>query len=234
MIEPYYSENGITLYNTRCEDVLPQLIEQVDLVLTDPPYGSGGRDGSTHLSDDAITGNRMLSDSHIWLMRTVGAQCCGITKDDSHCYVFSDWRKWRETQIAFETFGWELRSLIVWDKGNGMGEFWRSSYELILFLTKRKPRKLNSGNCYNVVKYPSVKNGTHPTEKPVDLCIFLMGASSNKGEIVLDPFAGSGTTLVAAKRLGRKAIGIEISEKYCEIAVNRLRQMELFNPQGEQ
>ena len=225
--EPYYQDEAVTIYHADCRDILPHL-PKVDLVLTDPPYGSGGRDGSVHLNDDSMFGNKMLNDSYIWFLQQVAKECFKKSRDDSHCYTFSDWRKWKDAQVAFETTGWELRSLIVWDKGNGMGEFWRSSYELILFLTKRKPRKLNRGDCYNVIKCPSVKGKLHPAEKPLDLLCHLIDASSIAGDLIFDPFAGSGTTLVAAKRLGRKAIGIEIEEKYCRIAVERLKQGQLI------
>ena len=141
-----------------------------------------------------------------------------------HLYSFSDWRSYKNQQIAYESAGWELRSLIVWDKGNGMGEFWRSSHEFILFLTKQKPDKLKHGGCFNVLRFPSIKNKNHPAEKPVKLIVELLKASSSEDQTILDPFMGSGTTLRAAKDLRRKAVGIEIEEKYCEIAVQRLRQ----------
>ena len=221
----YYNHNGIIINFIDCLALLSLLPEKsIDLVLTDPPYGSGGRDGSTHLNNTAIMGNRMLNDSYIWFMRQIAKECYRATKDNSHCYIFSDWRKQKEIHIAFESVGWELRSMIVWDKGNGMGEFWRSSYELILFLTKRKPRKLMRGDCYNVIKWPSVRDRQHPVQKPVEVCHQFITASCDIGDTVLDPFMGSGTTLVAAQQLGRRAIGIEIEEKYCEIAVLRLAQ----------
>ena len=120
-----------------CLEVMKDMPDNsVDLVLTDPPYSSGGRDGSVHLEDQTMRGNRMQRESHIWSMRQCASHYFRLTKPDSHVYCFTDWRKHKDVITAFETAGWECRSLIVWDKGNRMGEFWRSSHEFILFFTK--------------------------------------------------------------------------------------------------
>ncbi|HQB64115.1 MAG TPA: site-specific DNA-methyltransferase [Sedimentibacter sp.] len=221
--------DGLTIINDDCLNCIDSL-PPVHLVVTDPFYGSGGRDGSVHLNDDNIIGNRMSADSLIWFVKQYSKKLYEKTFDDSHCYIFSDWRKYKDIQIAFETSGWELRSLIVWDKGNGMGEFWRSTHEFILFFTKRKPRKLTHGGCMNVLRFAPVRgNKLHPSEKPIELLGYLIEASSNVGETVLDCFAGSGSTLEAARKLGRKAVGIELSQKYYEVMKNRLSQTEMLN-----
>ncbi len=212
-----------------CLQVMKEIPDNsIDLVVTDPPYGTGGRDGSVHLNKDNIGGNRMSTDAYVWMVKAYSRLLCCKAKEDAHCYIFSDWRRFKDVQIAFEVGGWELRSLIVWDKGNGMGEYWRSCHEFILWFTKRHPRPLSHGGCLNVLQYPSVKGQrNHPAEKPVDLVGFLIEASTTTEDIVLDPFLGSGTTAVAAKQLGRRYIGIEINPDYCKIAEDRLRQREL-------
>ena len=197
----------------------------VDLVITDPPYGSGGRDGAVHLNDPDIVGNRISSETLIWFVRQYAAMLYRITKANSHCYIFSDWRKFQVVKIAAESVGWECRSLIIWDKSNGMGEFWRSTHEFILFLTKQKPRKLQHGSCFNVLHHPPVrgKKKLHQTEKPVELLRELIVASTIEGETVLDPFCGSGSSKEACILENRLFVGIDISEKYCEIAQMRLK-----------
>ena len=209
-----------------CLEVMKLMPDKcVDLVLTDPPYGTGGRSGSVHLNQDDSFGNRMSLDSYNWFMRHIAGLLYAKTKDNSHCYFFCDWRSFLNSKVAFESVGWEARSLIIWDKENGMGEFWRSSFEMILFLTKEKPKKLSGGGYFNVIRLKPVKGKKrHSAEKPIELIKILIEASSKESDTILDPFLGSGTTAVAAKQLGRNFIGIEISEKYCRIANERLRQ----------
>ena len=215
--------------NCDCLEGMKELPDNsIDLVCTDPFYGSSGRDGSVHLMQDNITGNRMSSDAFIWFVRQYSNQLFRVSKSDSHCYIFSDWRKYKDVQIAFEINGWELRALIVWDKGNGMGEFWRSTHEFILFFTKRKPKKLTHGGCMNVLKFKPIrgKKKLHSCEKPIALIEYLINASSIKNEIILDCFIGSGTTAVAAQNLGRKYIGFEREKEYFEICKARVEHKD--------
>lgn len=210
-----------------CLELMKEIPDKsIDLVLTDPFYGSSGRDGSVHLENDNMIGNRMCSDSLIWFVRSYSKELFRLSKHDSHCYVFSDWRKYKDIQIAYETNGWELRSLIVWNKGNGMGEYWRSTHEFILFFTKVHPKKLTHGGCMNVLNFKPVqgKNKLHDYEKPVDLLKYLIEASSYKDEIVCDPFTGSGSIAVACIRKGRNFIGMDINSDYVKLAEKRIRE----------
>ena len=212
-----------------CLELLPDIeAETIDLVITDPFYGSSGRDGSVHLENDDVFGNRMSGDSFIWFVRQYSAQLFRSTKKDSHCYIFSDWRKYKDVQIAFETNGWELRALIVWDKGNGMGEYWRSTHEFILFFTKSKPKKLTHGGCMNVLKFKPIRgnNKVHSCEKPVELIKYLIEASSIKGETVLDPFAGSSPIATACIETERNFIGIEIEEHNIKKSYDRIAKYQ--------
>lgn len=219
-----------------CLELLPNIGERtIDLIITDPFYGSSGRDGSVHLEDDSVFGNRMSGDSFIWFVRQYSAQLFRVTKNDSHCYIFSDWRKYKDVQIAFETNGWELRALIVWDKGNGMGEYWRSTHEFILFFTKHKPKKLTHGGCMNVLKFKPIRGNDklHSCEKPVELIKYLIEASSIKGDVILDPFAGSSPIATACIDTERKFIGIEIEEHNIKKSYDRIAKYQtgLFSKQ---
>ena len=217
----------ITLINDDCLNYMRSMPDKsVDLVLTDPPYFSGGRDGSTHLNNKNTFGNRMGREAMIWFVRGVAQECYRITQDVSHCYVFTDWRKYTDTKCSWESVGWECRSLLIWDKSNGMGEYWRSTHEFIIFFTKIQPAKLRHGGCFNVLKYPSVKNKEHPAEKPVELICDLLKASSDYSQTIFDPFMGSGTTGVACKLLRRNFIGCEIDKKYFELAKRRIDSTE--------
>ncbi len=213
-----------------CLDVMAEMPKGlVPLVIADPPYGSGGRDGSVHLENPTIALNRMSSDSYIWFVRQYAKQLFRITTADAHCYIFSDWRKFTHVRTAFEVSGWECRQLIVWDKGVGMGEYWRSSHEFILWLSKQYPRKLTHGGCFNVLRYKGVygKAKDHPAQKPKELVRFLVEASTKIEDLVIDPFFGSGTTLVEAKSLGRHFFGCDINPDYVAMTEKRLSTVQL-------
>jgi DNA modification methylase len=155
------------------------------------------------------------------LMREVLRYCNQLDE----IYMFTDWKMWVYTSDAIESAGWRVRNMLVWDKLQmGMGMPWRNQHELIAF-GKRSPGKILDGRLGNVLRFGRSGNEHHPTEKPVGLIATIIGNS--EADTILDPFMGSGTTLRAAKDLGRKAIGIEVEERYCEIAAKRLQQSVL-------
>ena len=193
-LTPYYEENGITIYHGDCREILPHL-EPVDLVLTDPPYGLGRTDPV-----------RQPRGTMNWDSAIPGPD------------VFSELLRIGRHQIIWGGNYFPLpprKGFFVWDKEQpenfslAMCEMAWSSID--------KPAKLFR---YSVRLYTDRQ---HPTEKPEALMRWCLNFMPD-AQTILDPFMGSGTTLRAAKDLGRKAIGIEIEEKYCEIAVNRLRQ----------
>lgn len=227
-IEPYYDQDGITIYHGDCRDVLPAIGGDFDCLITDPPYSSGGfqeagrsagsvgRRASVPVALDNLSTRgyeRLLREAFRWCNQA------------DEAYVFTDWRMWIYTFDAIESAGWRVRNMLVWDKMQmGMGMPWRNQHELIAF-GKRTPATLMDGKHGNVLRCGRAGAEFHPTEKPVDLIRTLIGNSN--GRTILDPFMGSGTTLRAAADLGRRAIGIELSERYCEIAVTRLQQTTL-------
>lgn len=216
MIKPYYQDEYATIYHADCRDVLPRL-EKVDLVLTDPPYGiahssgMGGRHGDCAIIGDA---DCSLRDEALALAHFQGAYVFGSPK-------------------VQKPAGW--KSILIWNKGEhvGMGDLqmpWKPNFEEIYVLGSGfTGRRESSVLHYLAVAgcVGRVKSRLHPDEKPIDLVRYLLGKHS--AGCVLDPFAGSGTTLRAAKDLAIKSIGIEIKEKYCEIAAKRLRQEVLWS-----
>ena len=233
MSTPYYSDEFVTLYHGDAVDLLRGgSVTGYGSIITDPPYCSGGRQqvearqriSKSGRSDvDWLPTDTMGSDTYIWWMRQLGQMWMGEAPAGSHLYCFTDWRQYPTVVTAFETVGWCLRSCVVWSKGRGgaMGSFWRNDHELIAVFAKGAPTPLPNGGFFNVLTAVKPKGGKHPTEKPMEIVGRLVEACPG---IILDPFAGSGTTLVAAKRQGRRAIGIEIEEKYCEEAAKRLTQ----------
>jgi site-specific DNA-methyltransferase (adenine-specific) len=209
-MKPYYEHAGITIYHGDCREVLPPI--DFDCVVMDPPYGInhtsnyGASWENTEIQGD---GDTSLRD---WVLSTIIPQRLPI-------FVFGTWKVPRPERT---------RQVLIWDKGPafGMGDLsfpWKNSFEEIYvigdgFYGSRDEAVLRG---HLIVSWES-KGRVHPNQKPESLIKYLIGKTGSKE--ICDPFMGSGTTLRAAKDLGRKAIGIEIEEKYCEIAAKRLGQ----------
>lgn len=215
MIEPIYNEDGITLYNADCTDVLP-LLSAVDLVLTDPPYGifknidaSGVMFGKkTIYSSDKTATEWDVKPSNELLHSLMTA---------GRYYTI-----WGGNYFA-DALG-ASKGTLVWDKQTGNNTY--ADGELAFTNSVGTMRIFHHQWCGAFKDSERGQRAIHPTQKPVALMEWCINLTDAKR--ILDPFAGSGTSLVAAKRLGREAIGVEISERYCQIAIDRLRQKELF------
>jgi len=212
-VKPYYEHAGITIYHGDCREILPQL-PKVDGVLTDPPYGHGwagiassapGCRGWTNRRAEKIVGADIPFDPQF------------LIKLDVPCIL------WGANHYADKlppSAGW-----LVWDKREGTATNNLSDCEMAwrnVGGSARLFRHMWNGLC----RASEVGDHLHPTQKPIELMQWCLGFLPNS-RLILDPFAGSGTTLIAAKNLNRRAIGIEIEEKYCEIAAKRLSQ-EVF------
>lgn len=206
-MEPYYDEGGITIYHGDCRDGLPA----ADVLVTDPPYGMGFRSGRCgQFTTSEIEGDESTEVRDAVLARWPGP-----------ALVFGRWSIPRPTGT---------RMVLTWDKGEhvGMGDLtlpWKPNTEEVYVIGSGFIGHRGSSVLHYLARAGTVANDgarVHPTEKPVGLMAALL-AKCPPG-IVLDPFMGSGTTLRAAKDAGRRAIGIEINERYCEIAAKRLAQ----------
>ena len=217
---PYYDVDGITIYHGDCREILPYL-PKVDLVLTDPPYGINTKsDGMGKLSPWAD-----LCNSAFWYADWIKT-CRSRLRQNGCLWTFLNWRSMVTFQKASCDVGWPIESLLIWDKcwiGPGGQKGLRPSYEMVA-LFAMPHFSIDDRGLPDIQrwKWSSIKPNGHPAEKPIEGMAWLINISG--GDTILDPFMGSGTTLVAAKQLGRKAIGIEIEEKYCQIAVKRLGQ----------
>lgn len=206
---PYYEDSMVTIYHADCRDILPLL--KVDAVVTDPPYGNGTEYGS--YDDTAGNLERLVAD--VVPMMREAAPVALITSGTRYMklYPAPDW-----------VMGWFVPS------GNGVGPWGFICWHPILVYGKDPYRPGKEGSRPDAFDYiPSqAENYGHPCSKPVAVMRWMvMRATREAGQTVLDPFMGSGTTLRAAKDLGRKAIGIEVEEKYCEIAARRMSQLAL-------
>ena len=226
-MKPYYEHAGVTIYHGDCRDVLPTIPAcSVDVVLTDPPYGMAWSGNNSNAQKHNIAGDGLRSG--VRLVRTMFHEAREAISDNAHVYLFCHWQSWPDFYDAISTRFRPRNALVWWKETGSLGNFdaeWVRDYEVVLFGNNGGAALSRPGSDGSVLRFRPVPSPSrlHPTEKPIELLAFILGKSELPGTI-LDPFMGSGTTLVAAKRLGRKAIGIEIEERYCEIAAKRLAQ----------
>lgn len=218
-MKTYYEQDGITIYHGDCSDVFCHL-GRVDSVITDPPY-----DAKTH------AGARTKSESE-----RIAIDFAPLDIAETLPRLLTICRSWCVCFCSMEMIGEYSRvSGESWVRGG----FWRkinptpqftgdrpgTPGEAIAIMHPPGKKRWNGGGHAGFWEYGIERiDRYHPTQKPEALMVELIRLFTNYNEKILDPFMGSGTTLVAAKRLGRKAIGIEIEEKYCEIAAKRLAQ----------
>ena len=218
-MNPYYDHKGITIYHGDCREVLPGL-EPVDLVLTDPPYYLPAAHSCTRTSFSRTLSGLAILESYF---KDAFRQIVAKISRGGILLVFCDGQSY---PVFYSNLYGIVKSErpLVWDKVVAFSGYgWRHQHELILFATMWDTPAIKTGDG-DILRYRAVAVGDrkHPAEKPNDLLRCLI--NKTQPSTILDPFMGSGTTLRAAKDLGRKAIGIEIEEKYCEIAAKRLEQ----------
>ena len=248
-MKPYYRSKGITIYHGDCREILPRLAP-VDMVFMDPPYGHNNNNGDLihrreaalgrlpsgknppagrPIRNDGPEANQLLKSLLPLLKEKLrsGGCCCCCCGGGGPDPQFARWSLWLDEVFNFT-------QMVVWDKGPmGMGWRYRRSYETVLVASKPgAPMRWydDSRKVENIIRHIRKiipRAADHPTPKPVTLAEHFIGLHSQEGDAVLDPFAGAGGTLVAARNLSRKAIGIEIEEKYCEVAARRLEGLKV-------
>lgn len=232
----YYQDDYVTLYHGDCLEVMAGLDDaSIDTVLTDPPYSSGGRRENARSlrksmtrgveDDDWIRGDAMSTNGFVYLLRLCGIQWRRALKPGGHALSFIDWRMAPSLCAALETADLRQHPILIWDKARlGMGAIFRNQHEFIVHMSAGNPTAPQRRDVPNVLRYPPVRDGDHPTEKPTALLQTLLSVVTPPNGVVLDPFAGSASTLTAAKALKLRAIGIEADERYCDVAATRLSQ----------
>ena len=205
---PYYQDDAVTIYHGDCRELLPSL-EGVEFLLSDPPYGMDYRHG-------ARRGGRVMGAD--------GQSIAGDSEpfDPSHLLAYRHVALWGGNHFADRlpaSRGW-----LTWDKRDGTPSNDQSDCELAWtnFLTTARLYSARWSGAHRTGREQR-EGRVHVNQKPVALMAWCIGWSDSSGPIC-DPYMGSGSTLVAAKELGRKAIGIELEERYCEIAAERCSQ----------
>lgn len=202
----------------------------VDLVVTDPAYESlekhRARGTTTRLKVSGGSSNQWFPIFPNDRFPVFFAAVWRVLKRDTHFYMMCDQETAFFVKPLAEAVGFKFWKPLVWDKCSiGMGYHYRARYELVLFFEKGK-RRLNDLGIADVIAFPRVRDG-YPTEKPVDLSTVLIEQSTRPGEIVVDPFMGSGSVGVAALQHKRRFLGCDIADDSLVIAQPRLEGVAL-------
>lgn len=204
-MKPYYESGGITIYWGDCREILSACV--FDLAVCDPQYGMGYQSNHRLVQLAPIHGDDVYPTDV--LQQLIVTSPCGV-------YAFCRWDNLATLPVPKSLIAWVKNNWTAGDLEHEHGRQW----EAIAFypgplhaFVRREP---------DVMDCRRIPPTTHPTEKPVALLERIIAA--NIAPVILDAFMGTGTTLIAAKNLGRRAIGIEIEERYCEIAARRLDQ----------
>lgn len=222
-----------TLYCGDACEIVPTL-PPVACICSDPPY---------LVSKGGIASNLQLDGGFGGWMKDYGnggdIVDCTITFDEwmplafaaigarGHAYFMTNGRNLKDMQIAAESAGFRLHTILVWDKKAALpNKYYQNITEFALFMFKGKARTINDPASKNLVQIFQRDESPHPTEKPVELMRLWVSNSTEPGDVVLDPFMGSGTTGVACEQLNRGFIGIESNPEWFDIACRRIEQAQ--------
>lgn len=224
-MKPYYEDGSVTIYHGDCLEVADAL-PQCDLLVADPPFFMPAQhyaarsEWARAWGDTAILARWWAGALDTLLPRLMGTGNAFVFCDDESYAVFYP--------VLYTRF--PGLSALVWNKGRiGMGTPWRHGHEFVLHARRADAKWRGTKGESDVLDFPPVPSArrAHPVDKPVALIAKLIGVTTDPGDVVLDPFTGGGSALLAARDSGRRAIGIEIEEKYCEIAAKRCAQETL-------
>lgn len=231
-----------SIFHGDCMELLRSLpSESVDLVVSDPPYlvtarGSAGNSGGMMQKD--INKKGKVFEHNSIEIETYLPELYRVLKDGSHCYIMCNHINLVHFLKVIDESDFHFIKCLIWRKMNLiMGTFYMNAFEYIIFLRKGKAVPINDCGRGDIITIPNVKtkkaNGEniHDSQKPVSLMQILIEESSQKGDIVLDPFMGSGTTALACIRSGRHFVGAEIDDEYYDLINKRIKE-EKKNPQA--
>lgn len=207
-----------------CLEIMKQVPDKYfGLVLTDPPFGISFQSNQRNKKHKAIANDDNLE----WLPDFI-KELDRTTKNDAHIYMFCSHHFVEVFKAELQKYR-NVKNILIWEKNNnGMGDLegdYAPKYEMILFCSNGE-RKLNDGRDPNIIKASRTQNELHPTQKPTDLMEFLIKKSLRDGDVVFDPFMGSGTTAVACQSLGLDWCGCELEADYVAIANKRLEAVQ--------
>jgi site-specific DNA-methyltransferase (adenine-specific) len=202
--------------------------DSVDVVITDPAYESLEKHRAigttTRLKHSKASSNDWFKIFPNARFGELFRELYRVLRRDSHFYLLCDAETMFEAKPKAEDAGFRFWKPLIWDKCTiGMGYHYRARYEFILFFEKGK-RRLNDLGIADIITVPRIRGG-YPAEKPAEIADVLIRQSSSQGEVVCDPFMGSGSVGIAALRLGRRFLGNDVNPEAVRIAAQRLREL---------
>lgn len=222
-------DKQIELYNDDCLEVFKNIEdESVDLICTDPPYKKVQGGCTNHavtlkgaLREEMAKGT-FFKHNEIKFENWI-PEIYRVLKNDTHCYIFSDDRNLNDILTIGKKVGFKLLNILTWKKTKHCpNRYYLKNSEFIVMFRKGRAKNINNMGTYQILEFNNVEKKVHPSEKPLDLLETLISNSSNMGDVVMDPFMGSGTCGITCKKLNRNFIGIELEEKYFNIAKGRI------------
>ncbi len=229
--------SNIKLINDDCLNAMKDIADNsVDMILTDPPYKiiQGGRkikgDLSTQpkgiftkTSDEKNVKSGKLFKHNDIKFKDWMPEMFRILKEGTHSYFMVNDRNLNNLITEAENSGFKLQNILIWKKNNATpNRYYMKCSEFIVMFRKGKAKNINNMGTKTVLEVNNVRDKTHPTEKPVELLEILINNSSDEGDLIFEPFLGTGSCGVACQNLNRKFIGIELDEEYFKIAEKRI------------
>jgi len=223
-----------------CLDILPSLPGVADMLFCDVAYEltSGGNAHQSMggiFSNDRYSNDGLLMDVPAW--EELGAPFFRACKPNADAYIMANDKNVFRAGLAFEGAGWRFHNLLVWDKVRATRNRWyMKNLEFTIYLWKGKsdPKGIHDCGSKQSFTLNAKKETAHPTEKPVALARHYISNSSKPGDVILDPMMGSGSAMVGAIELGRRAIGIEKNPKWFDVAVQRVTAAVVASQAGSQ
>lgn len=219
-------------------EYIPKIKTPINCVITDPPYGMDFQSNNTRLAtskqySQKIEGDQTPEEAIETFLSIMGVIIPKLA-EQADVYVFTAWHvldAW--IPVVKSLPGLVLKQMLIWEKGYpGLGDLeanWGCGHEIILYLKKgRRPVPFRRSGVLHFDKIPSGQN-IHPMEKPVGLLEALVEMSTDPGDLIVDPYSGSGSTSVAAQRKGRNSLAFETDERHIGPSRERLKQVGLFN-----
>lgn len=228
--------NDFILINDDALKVLKKIpTESIDCIVTDPPYKTTKRGTTCYVGGGGMFQKEIFKRGQVFEynecdVKDYAPELFRVLKNESHLYIMCNQVNLINMLNVLTESGFHFIKSLIWDKcAKIMSQWYMSSYEYILFFRKGKGKKINNCSTSDIISIKNYKEkgkdgkNIHDTQKPLELMEVLINNSTQVGEMVLDPFMGIGTTGIAALKNNRKFIGIEIDEKYFEIAQSKIQ-----------